>query len=524
MPSRRARDAQGRRDAEHKGEHKGASRPHRDASRHDSDKPHRDAKRRSSDDAPRKKAASSRASMARVKAYECLEAVRTRDAFANDVIDKIIDGSRLDAPDRAFATRLVLGVVSMRGTLDAVLDGCMRSPRDVEPDVRDALRISLYEILYLDKSPHAAVDQGVELVRHVQPRAAGVANAVLRKAIAAKASFPFGDSATDAGAYALEQGFPAWLVARLAADLGVDRMRAFVAASNEPAPIFVGVNPICGDAEEALRAIERIGTGVHPAVVEGIEVADCYRIDNPKALADGRFKKLASEGRVLVSDAAAQAIAQLVVEAALVAAEGAPAAEERPRLTCLELCAGRGTKTILLERNLFRMTQAQFSRLVAIDNVAFKAKLLAGRAERYGLTNVESLCEDVCSLRAGAVGDVTFDLVFLDAPCSGLGTLRRHPEIRWRITPEVIAEDAKLDARLISSAAAATRPGGVLIYSTCTVTQEENAAVVRSFLETELGSQFALVPVGGRPAFATYLALGGCDAHFCAIMQRKAVR
>lgn len=475
----------------------------------------------------------SRASAARVKAYECLKAVRERDAFAGDLIDKIIDGSRLDAPDRAFATRLVLGVVSMRGALDAVLDSCMRSPKDVEPDVRDALRISAYEILFLGKSPHAAVDQGVELVRRVRPRAAGVANAVLRKAVRAASSFPFGDPAKDAGAYALSKGFPVWLVEKLFSDLGAEAADAFVTASNEPAPVFVGVNPLRGDTEKTVRELERLGTSVEPVVVEGVEVADCFKLGNPKSLADGRFAALASKGRVLVSDAAAQAIAQLAVASAVTAAPGRDANDaaaavsagvrDAAGLSCLELCAGRGTKTVLLERDAFRMTGSQFGRFVAVDNVAFKARLLSDRAKRYGLSVTESLCADALDM-GGVVEKESFDLVFLDSPCSGLGTLRRHPEIRWRITPDVIDEAAALDARLIEAAASYVRPGGVLVYSTCTVTREENALVVKAFLEGASGAGFGLVPVGGRPAFATYLALGGCDAHFCAIMRRKAVR
>lgn len=480
----------------------------------------------------------SRASQARVKAYECLEAVRKRDAFASDVIDKIIDGSRLDGPDRAFATRLVLGVVSVRGTLDAVLDMCMGSPKDVQPDVRDALRLSAYEILYLDKSPHAAVDQGVELVRHVQPKAAGVANAVLRKVVKVKPAFPFGDPASDGNAYALLHGFPAWLVERLFHDLGPQKADAFIVASNEPAPVFVGVNPIKGDAEGTLAELKRLDGGIEPVVVEGIEVADCYRLSNAKALADGRFKKLAADGRVLVSDAAAQAISQLAVEAALACAEAREgegidavaaddantAAAPEGGLSCLELCAGRGTKTVLLERALFRRTGSQFRRFVAVDNVAFKTKLLTRRARQYGLELTRSVDADLLSLEDAEVEPASFDLVFLDSPCSGLGTLRRHPEIRWRITPDVIAQDAERDRRFIEAAARYVRPGGVLVYATCTVTREENASVVRAFLQSDAGAAFSLIPVNGRPAFATYLSPGGCDGHFCAILERKVVR
>ncbi len=126
-----------------------------------------------------------------------------------EVMVRLVDEAPLSPEDRAFATRLVLGVVSTRGVLDDVLNRCMRTPHDVTDDVRDALQLSAYEIIFLEKSPHAAVDQGVELVRSIAPRAGGVANAVLRKVVAAKSRFPFGDPSSDIAAYARLHGFPA---------------------------------------------------------------------------------------------------------------------------------------------------------------------------------------------------------------------------------------------------------------------------------------------------------------------------
>ena len=170
---------------------------HRDASRADApraSRPRGGRPSKSAQDAQRapRSAMHSKVSPARLAALEAVRLVRERDAFAQDIIAKRIDSSDLEPEDRAFATKLVLGAVSAQGTLDEIVDRALRSPSDVQPDVRDALRLGAYEIVFLDKSPHAAVDQGVELVRSIAPRAAGLANAVLRKIVMLKASFPFG--------------------------------------------------------------------------------------------------------------------------------------------------------------------------------------------------------------------------------------------------------------------------------------------------------------------------------------------
>ena len=158
-----------------------------------------------------------KATTARELALAAIHQLRERDAFAQDIIAKTIDISPLSREDRAFATRLVLGVVSTRGTLEDIITGCMDSPDDAAPAVRDALCLSAYEIVFLQKSPHAAVDQGVELVKSVAPRAGGLANAVLRRVVRAKEVFPFGDPRTDIAAYARLHGFPVWLAKRLRA-------------------------------------------------------------------------------------------------------------------------------------------------------------------------------------------------------------------------------------------------------------------------------------------------------------------
>ena len=153
-------------------------------------------------------------------ALDACRIVRERSAYAQDVIQATIDRSHIAPEDRAFATLLVLGVVSTEGVLDELIDRSLRSPRDVKPDVRDALRIAAYEMVFLKKEPYAVVDQGVELVRAVAPRAAGLGNAALRALTRVAAEFPFGDPATDDAAFARLCGFPQWLAELLVRDLG----------------------------------------------------------------------------------------------------------------------------------------------------------------------------------------------------------------------------------------------------------------------------------------------------------------
>ena len=452
-----------------------------------------------------------KATTARELALAAIHQLRERDAFAQDIIAKTIDISPLSREDRAFATRLVLGVVSTRGTLEDIITGCMDSPDDAAPAVRDALCLSAYEIIFLQKSPHAAVDQGVELVKSVAPRAGGLANAVLRRVVRAKEAFPFGDPRTDIAAYARLHGFPVWLIA----ELGPEGARDFMVASNEPAPVYIAVNALKAATDEEVVSVLAAAHAEPEAVaLGGCAVPGCYKVASGVPLLDGRVRRMINQGLLLVSDATSQAVADLVV--------GDTAPE-----SFLEIGAGRATKTILDQSIAYRRHGKQIPEYVTVDVHAFKTKLLQERAEQYGAHVSEAIIGDATDLDA-LVGERTFDRVFIDSPCTGLGTLRRHADIRWRLRPETIAESAELDARLLESAASHVAPGGILAYATCTVTHEENADAVEAFLATETGAAFEVVPCRNPdldielPFFSTVLEPGGPDAHFLALLRRKA--
>ena len=469
--------------------------------------------KRSFGDAPRTSGVPHRdgarsASPARLAALQVCRIVRERDAFAQELIHKYIDSSRMSREDRAFATRLVLGVVSSTGTLDDVINRCLDRISDIDDDVRDAMRVSTYEIVFLGKEPHAAVSQGVELVRSVAPKAAGLANAVLRRISDKKHKFPFGDPRTDFAAYARLHAFPEWLAKRAIKDLGPEIARDYLAASNEPAPLFIALNAIKAEEEEVLETIRASHGDPTPVVMGEGEIPGCFCLSEGRVLFDGRVRHLISQGMLLVSDASSQQVARLVLP------------EEKPA-SFLEIGAGRGTKTILIQSNAERAWGSQIEDYVTVDNLGFKTELTAERAQTYGVNVAESLTGDATDLDA-VVGARVFDAVFIDAPCSGLGTLRRHPEIRWRLEEERIDELAETGLSMLKSAASHVREGGELVFATCTITRAENIDVVKAFLASEEGAPFKLAPMGGAPCFNPALKPGGPDAHFAVKLVKSA--
>ncbi len=491
-------------------------------------------------DMPRE-ARATRVSPARLAAYEALFAIEKRDAFAQDVIAKTIDESKLSVQDKAFATRLVLGVVSTKGALDLMLDKCLKSPKDVKANVRCALRIPIYEMIYLDKQTHAAVDQGVELIGYIAPKARGLANFVLRKIAQVKPSFPFGDPDADIDVLALKEGFPAWLAAFFVSTFKWDRAREFMAAANEPAPIYIALNSLKTDEANFLAQADKAGILLKRTRIDGYEVDGCFELADRKAAASRFILSGIEAGKICISDAAAQLVANITVKVAVASFAHANSVERTDsslqhcaeQLSMLELCAGRATKTILLQSDADRLFGTQILDFTSLDNAGFKVKLLAERAKQYGIHIKDAICADATKL-ASLFPNRTFDCVFLDAPCTGLGTLRRHPEIRWRIEPSSITDSASLDSMLLTSAASVVADGGILVYATCTVTPQENEQAVLSFLKTDLGRHFKIVPIGSildngvgdnasrgqLPYLRTFTTEGSPDSHFCCVLKR----
>lgn len=391
-----------------------------------------------------------KATPARLLALKLTREARERDAYLRELVASARETTKLPAEEFDFAQVLAFGVTMCRGTLDEAIDRSLSSTRDVKPKVRDCLRISAYELLFLRKPEHAVVDQGVELVRHVTPRAAGLANAVLRKMTRDARDFPWGDVATDDAAWARSFGMPEWLALCLADEYGCERATAIMEADLHPAPRYLRDNP--------------------------------FDPDNPFAC-----------------DLSAQHAAGLVP------LDG----------TILEIGAGRGTKTMLLESRAFE-TLGHTVPIHAVELHEYRTQLHAERMEQAGIEDVLSLTGDARDLN-GIEGVLPqYDAVLLDVPCSGTGTMRRHPEIRWKLTPEDVVELAKLQRALLNEAAQHVAPGGTLVYATCSILAEENQQVIDAFLAAQPQGAWQL----GEGSFASLPTLDGPDGHFAAVLQR----
>jgi 16S rRNA (cytosine967-C5)-methyltransferase len=422
------------------------------------------------------------ATPARLLALELTRQVRERKAYAHRLIEDQVRTADIPQAERDFATLLILGVVASSGELDYLLDRAL-THGSIKANVRDALRISTYELFFLQKEAHVAVDQGVELVRSLAPQAAGFANKLLRATAQLRDDFPFGDPAVEIKALAHQQAFPLWLAERLVVDLGFESTAEFMAASNLQAPVFLADLPQ--------------GTTIQIAPLE--LSAWLTRIE---------------AGELIIADASAQKAVAL-----------ATSSTRATDTAFLEVGSGRGTKTVLLQRNALR-TSGRQPTLFALDHHAFKHKILAERIDRYHLENVTPVTGDATQLdELIARGQLpqNFGGALIDVPCSGTGTLRRHPEIRWRLAPAEVMAMAAQGLEMLKAVAHHIECGGFVVYSTCSVFCEENEQVINAFLASDEGKSFVLdtscvtssaIPCVTANPLRTRLVPNAPDAHF----------
>jgi 16S rRNA (cytosine967-C5)-methyltransferase len=389
---------------------------------------------------------------ARGVALRVLDRVEQHGAFASSALRASFAQVELSARDRALATELVYGVLRMRGHLDRALKHAGgKRVKDLDPAIHVPLRLGAYQILYLDRVPDfAAVDAAVEQVKKKRgPKGAGQVNAILRKLAAmepsARVPRPV-DPKTDPIRHVAETGSVSHAIAeRLVHDLGLEKARAFVDASLLRAPLTLRAN--------LLRT-----TGAELATEIGGEIGSLpysVRVDQtamlPSELAAVR------DGRASPQDEAAMRVIELL--------------DPQPGESVLDVCAAPGGKTTHAAE---RMNDR--GRVVAHDRLPDRLARVAENAARLGLTSIE--IADVLPLATEK-----FDRVLVDAPCSGLGTLRRHPEIRWRFKPTDLEELALVQKKVLQAGAARVRPGGTLVYSVCTVTREESNERIAPLLD-----------------------------------------
>ena len=389
-------------------------------------------------------------------AYEVLSAVDEKEAFADRALDgRLRRSASLPDRDRRLATELVYGTIRRRGSLDLCLQPSLRRPLErLDPEILRILRLGAYQILFLDRVPdHAAVNESVELANRWGRRGSGsLVNGALRALCRAKAE---GKGLPSSDIQAGEADFPAWLTRIWESELGKEKVGEILSALLSPPQTVLRTNTLKTDRTGLIDRLRGEGYEAEPVdelpqavrLSEGgdIRKADCYR-----------------QGWCVQQDGASQLIVDIL--------------DPRPGERVLDLCAAPGIKTTHMAEKM-----ADQGLVVAVDNRLGRLRELVEGCRRMGVTVTSPVCADASGARHPLIGPFVFDRVLVDAPCSGLGILRRNPEKKWRPAPD-FATLSNLQASLIRTAAALVRPGGILVYSTCTVHQEENEAIVEGFI------------------------------------------
>jgi 16S rRNA (cytosine967-C5)-methyltransferase len=390
---------------------------------------------------------------ARTCAFRVLQRTFGEGAYADRAFRAEAERAGLDARDRAFAQRLAYGAIQNRRTLDYVIMAL--SARDVgslDLPVLNALRLGIYQVALLDGVPdHAAVDQSVDLAKYHGDGGHRLVNAVMRRAAREAGDLIAQLTDNSPAEAAVRHSHPEWVVRMWWDALGAAETIALLERDNGPAENAVRANELLVTPEEVAAALAD----------QGVEsrVAD----DIPEGLVlDGQFdahgSQLFKEGAIMPQSRASMLVARVL--------------EPQPGDRVLDLCAAPGAKATHIAALL-----GNEGEVVAVEKHRGRAKSLGENCERLGATCVTVREEDAAEV------DGEFDRVLLDPPCSDLGTLQSRPDVRWKKDEEVVGRLSAEQARLLDGAAARVRPGGTLVYSTCTISPEENERQIERYLD-----------------------------------------
>jgi 16S rRNA (cytosine967-C5)-methyltransferase len=445
------------------------------------------------------------ATSARELAFVALEEYRMRGTFIAQALDTEIARGGIPPEHRPLATEIAIGVVRRQATLDAILQPLVRRPREqVEPGLWTLMRIGAYQLVFLAVPSHAAVHETVEVARRIgQPRWTGFLNGVLRSvdrlatgeetATPAADAVPvgeqryrrlkqpvFADPQQDpAGYFAAAFSFPAWLVDRWQRRFSFEQLLRMGSWFNTPPAVALRINTLRTTREAYLKSLAASGIEAGPGELpEAVRLVASIPVERLPGFAEGWFA---------VQDESAMRAARLL--------------DARPGQRVLDLCAAPGTKTTHVAELMRNEGQ-----IVATDVNPDRLARVDENCRRLGVRIVDTqvIGEDAADAPAGP-----FDAILLDVPCSNTGVLGKRPEARWRITPQDINELPQIQRRLAVAACERVRAGGRIVYSTCSIEPEENAAVVRWLLDRD--SRFRLAAeqeyLPGRPADGAYQAL-----------------
>ena len=393
-------------------------------------------------------------------AFLALRDVHRRGAFTDIALDRVLRTAKLNSADRGLVTELVYGSVRRSRSLDALIDQLgKKKAHQQPPELRTILHIGLYQLRYQERiPPSAAVNTTVELAKENGFKGlAGVVNGLLRQyeRLAASSSDSLQLPVEPVERLGVLHSFPDWIIKMWIEQLGVEETEQLCEWLNQSPSIDLRINPLRVSIEEVEAAMQSAGVNVHrvPQLPQALRVAG----------GTGTIQKLPgfSEGWWTIQDSSAQLVSHLL--------------DPQAGDVVIDACAAPGGKTT----HMAELMEDE-GKIWACDKAASRLKKLKENAQRLQLKSIQ-----ICTGDSRNFSQFTnsADRVLLDAPCSGLGTLHRRPDIRWRVTAATVDELSVLQGELLEQAASWVKPGGVLVYATCTLHQQENEGVILPFLE-----------------------------------------
>lgn len=424
----------------------------------------------------------------------CIEALRkTRQdkGYSNLVINSVLDSSELDNRDKAFVCALYYGVLERVITLDYIIsEFCSMPLKKISPFVLNCLRTGIYQIKYMDRIPDsAAVNETVKLVKKRCASASGMVNAVLRRACREGILLPEGDSAED---MSIRYSCKKWIVNELINDYGADTAREFLECSLETPPVYVRVNTLKTTADKLKESFLQQGTEC-----EEIQMGEALKLKNIGSVEDNPLYK---QGLFHVEDLAAQWAVK--------------ALDTQKGHRVLDMCAAPGGKTFSAAEYMENTGE-----VLAFDIYESRVGLIKSGAARLGLNNITAITAD-STVYDQTLGE--FDRVLCDVPCSGIGIIRRKPDIKYKEV-EDFSQLQDIQFKLLCTAAKYLKKGGRLVYSTCTLRRNENADLVQKFLEENKEFSPKITEIcGERSWHKTFLPQrDGTDGFFIAVLTKE---
>lgn len=396
---------------------------------------------------------------AREVALDVLVKVEKEKSYSNLELNEALNRAGLQRNDAGLATELVYGTIQRKLTLDWILNRYVKQGTDkMEHWVRNLLRLSLYQIWYLERIPErAAIHEAVEIAkRRGHQGISGMVNGVLRNIVRQKSEIQFPNNVDPAEGISLEESHPEWMVKRWVAMFGEQTAREICQHNNRPPKVSVRVNSLRMTRDQLMEAMKRDGIEVESSAVYPLGIL----VQSGGNIGHTRWFK---EGFCTIQDESSMLVGQLL--------------SPDPGSRVLDCCAAPGGKTTHLAELM-----KNEGVIVAADIHPHKLELIRQNKERLGADIIQPTQADAREFNQTFGADKPFDYILLDAPCSGLGVIRRKPDIKWTKSAKEMDEIVSLQRTILESAASQLKPNGKLVYSTCTVEPAENEQMIASFL------------------------------------------